>query len=465
MKKIQLFFFYLIFAVNAQAQTWKAQTLPGNDLLSIFDISIVNDTVAWAATWHTTPATPYSVEFSPSGRIYHTINGGTSWTASKIQGISQLIGNIMGIDATTAFVPVHDYALGNFLYKTTDGGISWTETSPPMNDSSFILTVYFFTPTRGIVLGDPRDGYFEIYQTTNAGQTWTRVPRTNIPEPLSGEFAYTGSYAVEGLNIWFPTNLGRIYRSIDGGNNWQVSEANITQEGFIALAKNMVGLAASSLWDNTRNEFSTTLSRSLDSGKTWVDAIPTNNKFACLSLSAIPESNYFVMTGGSNYIGSKYTWLSRDSGKTWMVIDTVEGIYSTEFIRANDPKKGVSGIIGYGGIFNSGKTIGSIVRAKIFSYNGIALTGLLTHSVLDAQISLSPNPTSEQINIQLTYKEPSNFRLNINNISGDLVYFEDFEDVSTINKSLDITHFPAGTYILTIANRRGSLSRKLVKIE
>jgi hypothetical protein len=171
------------------------------------------------------------------------------------------------------------------------------------------------------------------------------------------------------------------------------------------------------------------------------------------------------MTGNTNNIGSKFTRLSRDSGKTWIVIDTVERILATEFIRANDPKKGVYGIIGYGGNLNSGTTNSSAVRAKIFSYNGTALTGLLTPSVLEANINLSPNPTADQLNIQLTYKEASNFRLNINNLLGELVYFEDFKDVSTINKSLNIKHLASGIYIVTIANPTGSLSRKFVKIE
>ena len=101
----------------------------------------------------------------------------------------------------------------------------------------------------------------------------------------------------------------------------------------------------------------------------------------------------------------------------------------------------------------------------IYRYTGSALTGLLTPSVLDAQMSLSPNPTTDQLNIQLTYKEASSFRLNINNLLGELVYFEDFKDVSTINKLLNIKHLTSGTYIMTIANPMGSLSRKFVKTE
>ena len=227
----------------------------------------------------------------------------------------------------------------------------------------------------------------------------------------------------------------------------------------------MVGVATAYTWDRVAKTFVSTIRRSLDTGKTWVDATPLNNKFATLGLAAVPVSNYFVMTGNNNNNKAKFTWLSRDSAKTWVVIDTVERILTVEFSRAIDPKKGLLGIIGYGGNLNSGATNNTLVRAKIFSYNGTALTGLLTPSVLDAKISLSPNLVADQLNIQLTYKKSSNFRLNINDLSGALVYFEDFKDVSTINKSLNIKQFPSGTYIVTVANPTGHLSRKFVKVE
>jgi photosystem II stability/assembly factor-like uncharacterized protein len=465
MKNIyQILFFSLFFAANAHAQTWKAQTLPGTDSLSISDISIVNDTVAYAAAWDLDIADS-SWNYNATGRVYRTINGGTTWTAGALPGTQPVTGNIVGIDATTAFAAVYDYTLGNFLYKTTNGGTSWTTATPPMNDSSFIDLVHFFTPARAVVMGDPRGGYFEIYQTSNAGQAWARVPRANIPDPESGEFGYQGVYSTQGFNIWFGTSTGRVYRSADGGSNWQVGNPNLPNGiGRLVFNKNMVGLATYYEWDRVAKTFVSTIRRSLDTGKTWTDATPVNNKFATLSLSAVPVSNFFVMTGNVSNVKSKFTWLSRDSGKTWVVIDTVERIMATDFIRASDSKKGLLGIIGYGGSFNAGPTNNTAVRAKIFSYNGTALTGLLTPSVLDAKISLSPNPVADQLNIQLTYKESSNFRLNINDLSGALVYFEDFKDVSNINKSLNIKHLPSGTYILTVANPTGNVSRKFVKV-
>jgi photosystem II stability/assembly factor-like uncharacterized protein len=468
MKNIyRILFFSLLFATNAQAQTWKAQTLPGSDSLSINDISIVNDTVAWAGTWNLDIADS-SWNYNATGRVYRTINGGTTWTASTLPGTDgQDISNIVGLDANTAFASVYDFKLGNFVYKTANGGTTWTNAGVPLSpDSSFVDFVHFFSPARAMVMGDPRNGYFEIYQTGNAGTTWVRVPRSSMPDPEPGEFGFQNIYTTQGLNVWFGTSTGRLFRSTDGGYTWQAHTLGTPgSAGRFAFAKNMVGLTTGYGWNSTTKEFESNISRSIDSGKTWVDITPTNRKFVALTLAAIPTSNYFVMTGNVSNIKGKFTWLSRDSGKTWIVIDTVERILATEFIRATDPKKGLLGIIGYGGNLNSGTTNNSAVLAKIFSYNGTALTGLLTPSVLEANISLSPNPTADHINIQLTYKEASNFRLNINNVLGDLVYFEDFKDISTINKSLNIKQFPSGTYIVTIANPTGSLSRKFVKTE
>lgn len=271
MKNIyKILFFLSFFAVNANAQTWKAQTLPGSDSLSISDISIVNDTVAWAGCWNLDIADS-SWNYNATGRVYRTINGGTTWTASTLPGTGgQDISNIVGLDANTAFASVYDFLLGNFVYKTTNGGTTWANAGVPLSpDSSFVDFVHFFSPARAMVLGDPRNGYFEIYQTGNAGQTWVRVPRANIPDPEAGEFGYQNGYIAQGLNMWFSTSTGRLYRSTDGGYNWQTHTLGTSgSAGRFAFNKNMVGLTSGYTWNSTTKEFFTTMSRSIDSGKT-----------------------------------------------------------------------------------------------------------------------------------------------------------------------------------------------------
>jgi len=84
----------------------------------------------------------------------------------------------------------------------------------------------------GVAVGDPRDGYFEIYATIDGGNGWTRIPQGNIPAPLPTEFGLIPgpSSCARGDTIWFGTYAdegGRVFRSTDRGLTWTVASPNL----------------------------------------------------------------------------------------------------------------------------------------------------------------------------------------------------------------------------------------------
>ena len=216
----------------------------------------------------------------------------------------------------------------------------------------------------------------------------------------------------------------------------------------------MQGLAVKSDYDNVTATFRSVISQSLDTGKTWQKLSLSNPDVYFFDIKALPNNAFLasvVQKGG--FVTGKYaTLISHDLGKSWLTIN--ENVKVGALCVSQKTNRVISGSL---------NTLGQ--KLEVYKLLESPLSGLLTPSVLEANVYLSPNPTADQLNILMTYKEASSFRLNINNLLGELVYFEDFKDVSTINKSLNIKHFPSGTYILTIANATGSLSRKFVKTE
>jgi hypothetical protein len=73
-------------------------------------------------------------------------------------------------------------------------------------------------------MGDPRDGYFEIQLTDDGGASWTRVPSSGIPTPMTGEMGLNHSYSAVGNSIWFTTSKARCYRSTNRGQDWDMTE-------------------------------------------------------------------------------------------------------------------------------------------------------------------------------------------------------------------------------------------------
>src|SRR4051812_17965027 len=160
-----------------------------------------------------------------------SINGGATFTGGNIfpDTNTYVISNIEGIDANTAWVASFMKSTQSMgaIHRTTNGGTTWNNmTAPGMytNTAAFTNIVSFFTPSVGITQGDPVNGEFEIWRTTDGGNSWSMVPGANIPNPISGEFAIVNLYYKHGSNnLWFGTNAGRMYRTADAGITWSVA--------------------------------------------------------------------------------------------------------------------------------------------------------------------------------------------------------------------------------------------------
>ena len=130
------------------------------------------------------------------------------------------------LDANTAWLVAYPNAAGQTggIWITSNGGTSWTrQNSATYNAAaSFTNVVHFWDANVGFCQGDPINGDFELYTTTNGGATWTAVPGVNIPDPTNGnEFGYVGQIEVVGDNVWYSTSLGRLYHSTDRGLTWE----------------------------------------------------------------------------------------------------------------------------------------------------------------------------------------------------------------------------------------------------
>ena len=107
-------------------------------------------------------------------------NQGFSPTISKIDFIDQNIG----------------WAVGWFGYAahTTDGGINWQlQNIATINDQ--ILGLNVVSSTQALAVGAPSGGSPSLYQTTNAGATWTKTP-------LPNQYSLSSIFALPSGNTW-----------------------------------------------------------------------------------------------------------------------------------------------------------------------------------------------------------------------------------------------------------------------
>ncbi len=237
---------------------WYTRPLPSNlerhdDL---YDISIIGKDKIWFGTG--------------KGKIYNTTDGGFNWqlqfydtSMTKFMNYIEMFDSLNGMAMGDAIIGSNVPAL--FL-KTTNGGIDWIS----QNDS------YFFGAGSGdlwrrVDFIDINTGYFRstgggLHKTTNSGKDWQVYNDTIYCAVLK---AYDDNIFLG--EEYIDSSIGAIYRTIDGGQNWESNQFDFLGWGsdieYIPSNPSNVWYAA------------ITVCFSSDTGKTWVEEFRLENFF------------------------------------------------------------------------------------------------------------------------------------------------------------------------------------------
>ena len=183
-------------------------------------VSPVNAKVVWAA--------------GTSGTFVVTTDGGQTWRSGQVPGAENL--QFRGVRAFSENV-AYLLSIGNYprnfrIYKTEDGGSTWTMQFENKLVGAFYDCFAFWTPTQGIAHSDSVNGVFPD-QRTEDGTTWQSIA-SNMPPALPGEFSFSSSntcVATQGAdNAWIATggaSSARILATTDGGNTWAAYDTPI----------------------------------------------------------------------------------------------------------------------------------------------------------------------------------------------------------------------------------------------
>ena len=124
---------------------------------------------------------------------------------------------------------------GNHLLWTADSGLTWQKISP-LTGRNDILGVHFINPDQGWLIGRQasEDGAISlsIYQTNDAGNTWSENPVSNFSSADAWELESANFEFLDHEKGWIALKLhsgsnfsfGRLLATEDGGRTWQVRE-------------------------------------------------------------------------------------------------------------------------------------------------------------------------------------------------------------------------------------------------
>ena len=298
-------------------------------------VSPVNPRVVWAS--------------GRGGTFVVTSDGGRHWKAGVVPGAEALqFRDVQGVSEKVAYLQsIGDNPTDFRIYKTVDGGATWTMQFQNQTAGAFYDCFAFWTPNRGISHSDSVNGVFPDLRTLD-GKNWIDIS-SHMPPALPGEASFASSgtcVATQGAkNAWITTGGGTVARILatrDGGNTWNAYDTPLVSSpsagGFtVAFRDPWHGIVGGGDLDPSDPNNARTATSS-DGGKTWTltNAPPVTG--AIFGLAYVGRAGGHTQgrhdDGGravvitANAGGAAWT---PDEGNTWFALPNVTGCWAVAF--------------------------------------------------------------------------------------------------------------------------------------
>lgn len=275
-----------------------------------------------------------------NGLVGHTEDGGLTWQVDTLRhgGKALHFRSIAVTESATFVLSIESPAL---LYKTSDKGKTWNLVYQEDHAAAFYDALKFWNEREGIAMGDPTDGCLSILLTQDGGNSWQKVPCSQLPVAVAGEAAFAASnsnIALWGDHAWVVTGgaKARILHTADKGRSWTVTQSPLKEGGqmtgiyTVDFRDDLHGIIFGGDWNdqpsNVKNKAVTS-----DGGKSW----------QLLAEGAGPGYRswvgYFPYRGGEDIlaVGIPGISVSNDGGKSWQDVSTASW-YAASFTDNGD---------------------------------------------------------------------------------------------------------------------------------
>jgi photosystem II stability/assembly factor-like uncharacterized protein len=303
----------VMFLGTANAQ-WVEQNSGTTD--NLISISAPTSQVAWVCGQGKT--------------VLRTSNGGSEWVDKSIPDAGNLI-SIYACSKDKAFVTGTGDNGFTVIFMTTDRGDTW-ERVLELSPNYVFNSIAFFDNNEGIACGDPDQNnpvpnYFTIYKTVNGGLNWE--PIQNPPVQIGNSYGAKNSLAIVGSSVFFGAtqldenfNFGPdafVYKSSDFGETWTVSKTpGVVQVSSLHFSDSKRGFGCRAKTESK--------------GNTWTSmkdpfAVAANDNLHFISSTAGTGKELWatgVLRDGYNYFNDPYVnslnlYYSNDEGETWIL--------------------------------------------------------------------------------------------------------------------------------------------------
>ncbi|MBJ3807252.1 oxidoreductase [Streptomyces flavofungini] len=268
------------------------------------------------------------------GTVLRTTDGGASWRNVSPPGAEGLeFRDVEAFDGRRAVVLAIGEGEASRVLRTDDGGATWTESFRNTDAKAFYDCMTFFDRRHGLALSDPVNGKYRILSTADGGRSWKVLPDRGMPKAQEGEsaFAASGQCLVNSgsRHVWLATGgaaRARVLHSADRGLTWTVTDAPIPggdpARGVFGLAfrDRAHGIAVGGDY-RADQQSPRAAATTTNGGRTWRPAAKPVPAYRS-GVTWLPHSRRTALA-----VGPTGTDLTTDGGRSWRTVDG--GSYDT----------------------------------------------------------------------------------------------------------------------------------------
>ncbi|MEM8508400.1 MAG: oxidoreductase [Bacteroidota bacterium] len=276
-----------------------------------------------------------TLAFAGSNGIYGSVDLATHTIRTNRQTHDSILPEFRAVTQTKTDFFMLAAAHPALLYKTGAKGemeLVYREEG----EGVFYDAMKFWNNREGIAIGDSTDGCLSVLITRDGGNSWHKIPCSDLPRGIDGEGAFAASNTnieIMGDSTWVATTESRIYFSPDKGETWQIQSVPMhykkPTQGIYSLDfyNALLGIAFGGDYTDPENP-GKNKALTTDGGASWkliADGTPPGYK-SCVQF--IPNS------GGKDVVAVGFTGItySKDSGTSWKTMSD-QGFYTILFLN------------------------------------------------------------------------------------------------------------------------------------
>jgi photosystem II stability/assembly factor-like uncharacterized protein len=307
------------------------------------------------------------------------------------------------------------------IFISDDNGLTWSASNSGLPTNSTFVKHILQTTQGNLLIGTGNGAFL----SKDNGATW-KSASVGLATGVINFMVSDGKY------IYAATNNKGLYRTENEGTTWVASNTGISTTSVRSCAFSEKNLFAATNLGFYRSKIS-------DNGTNWKQVLPSSiSSYACMVIG----NKVFVTT-------VQGIFQSSDEGETWTTVNVgLQNIITLSLLYANDP---ISGQYLFAGTSSKGVWKADASKFGIVSDNDIFLAK-------ESNINIYPNPTFDEINIEIQNETTPNHYIIFNSI-GQKVQEGILQEQP--NRNISVAHLPKGSYYVYFLEK--NISKIFVK--